>query len=146
MTEDSESCYENGVNNYYLDNDILKKCHPNCLQCSSGPNKNNEMNCKKCQKNFYMTEDTNSCYDYIPNNYYLDDGILKKCFSRCFNCFGAKDDKTMNCLGCINNDYFYKNDTYDCILKGDFEKRKNLEFSRLSDYNFYIFIWTRRAL
>ena len=46
----------------------------------------------------------------------------------------------MNCLGCINKDYFYKNDTNDCILKADFEKRKNLKFSRLSDYNFYIFI------
>ena len=140
MTEDSESCYENEVYNYFLDKDILRRCHPNCLQCSSSPNNDNDMNCKTCQNNFYITEDTNSCYDYIPNNYYLDEGKLKKCFARCSNCLGAKNNKTMNCLGCINNDYFYKNDTYDCILEGDFEKRNNLEFSRISDYNFYIFI------
>ena len=143
MTEDTESCYENGVNNYYLDNkdNILKRCHPNCLQCINGPNNDTYMNYKKCQNNFYITEDTYSCYNYIKNNYYLDKYILRRCYSRCANYLGAKNDVSMNCLGCKNDEYFYKADTNDCILKEDYTKRKNLEFSRTSDYNFYIFIF-----
>ena len=38
------------------------------------------MNCIKCKNNYYLTEDTNSCYNDIPDNYYLDnDQILKRC-------------------------------------------------------------------
>ena len=98
------------------------------------------MNCYKCPDKFYMIENSDSCYDYIPNNYYLDGNILKKCYELCFNCFGPKNTETMNCLGCINNDYFYRNDTYECIKKDEFKKRENLEFTRLSGDNFWIFI------
>ena len=46
----------------------------------------------------------------------------------------------MNCLGCKSDEYFYKNDTLDCIKKDEFKKKNNLEFTRLSSENFYIFI------
>ena len=99
MTEDTESCYEGEINNYYLENNILKKCYKNCLKCSSYSKNDNEQNCKKCQNNFYITEDTNSCYDFIPNNYYLEKNILKKCYYRCLNFLGGKNEVNMNCLG-----------------------------------------------
>ena len=141
LTSDTESCYDKVPDNYYLDDDNkLKRCHPNCLKCTSAPINDNDMNCKKCQKNFYFTEDTDSCYDYIPNKYYLDGEKLRKCYARCSQCLGAKNDKTMNCLGCINKDYFYKNDTLDCILIAELEENKTHELTKIFDYNFYIFI------
>ena len=97
------------------------------------------MNCKKCQDNFYITEDTNSCYDFIPNNYFLEKSTLKKCYYRCSNCIGGKNDGSMNCLGCTSEKYFYKEDTNDCILKDEYKKR-DLEFKITDNYNFYIFI------
>ena len=139
MTEDTNSCYNEVINNYYLENDILKKCHPNCLQCSSSSKNDNEQNCKKCKDNFYLTEDTNSCYDFIPNNYFLEKDSLKKCYYRCSNCIGGKNEGSMNCLGCTSEEYFYKEDTNDCILKDEYKKR-DLEFKITDNYNFYIFI------
>ena len=46
----------------------------------------------------------------------------------------------MNCLSCISDEYFYKNDTKDCILFKDYKKRSDLEFTKVNNYNFYIFI------
>ena len=127
---------------YYFDsvNEILRPCHKNCLKCYNKPISETNMNCYKCPENFYIVESSYSCYDYIPNNYYLDGNILKKCYELCFNCLGAKNSETMNCLGCKSDEYFYKNDTYDCIKPEEFKKRENLEFTRLSNKNFYIFI------
>ena len=39
----------------------------------------------------------------------------------------------MNCLGCIYDKYFYKNDTHDCIKPDEFNQIKNLGFIKL-DY------------
>ena len=49
MTEDTQSCYEEGIDNYYLDkNDFkLKKCHKNCLCCSTRATNDTYMNCLK---------------------------------------------------------------------------------------------------
>ena len=143
MTKDTESCYEGEIDNYYLDkNDlILKPCHKNCLRCKSSPISDLKMRCKNCQPKFYLTEDKDSCYDYIPDNYYLgENDILRKCYKTCFNCLGAKNSETMNCLSCISDEYFYKNDTKDCILFKDYKKRIDLEFTKVNNYNFYIFI------
>ena len=142
ITEDTKAFYEKDVDKYYFDstNQILRPCHKNCLKCYGKPKSETSMNCYKCPDKFYMIENSDSCYDYIPNNYYLDGNILKKCYELCFNCFGPKNTETMNCLGCINNDYFYRNDTYECIKKDEFKKRENLEFTRLSGDNFWIFM------
>ena len=89
-----------------------------------------------------MIEDKNSCIDYIPNNYYLDNTTyqLRKCFSRCSNCIEAKNNKTQNCLGCANDSYYYKKDTLDCILKEEITKTETKEFSNKDSIYFYIFI------
>ena len=141
-TEDTESCYDNVIDNYYKDNDILRRCHKNCLHCSTGSKNNTNMNCTKCKKNFYITEDTNSCYDYIPNNYYLDKVTysLRRCFSRCSECIEAKNNQTQNCLGCSNSSYFYKRETFDCVLKEEISTREKLEFSKKDNVYFYIFV------
>ena len=142
MTEDTNSCYNYIPDNYYLDSDnILKRCHPNCLRCSGKAENETFLNCLRCPNNFYVTVDTKSCYDYIPNGYYLDVNILRRCYYRCLNCFGSYNEETMNCLGCIEPEkYFYRNDTYNCILENEFNKRNNLDFTKISNYNFYIFL------
>ena len=142
MTEDTNSCYDKVIDNYYLDNNTLRRCHPNCLKCSTGSKNNTYMNCTKCIKNFFMIENKNSCNDYIPNNYYLDNSTyqLRKCFSRCSNCIGAKNNKTQNCLGCSNDTYYYKRDTLDCILKEEITKSETKEFYNKDSIYFYIFI------
>ena len=144
LTENTNSCLNYPLDNYYLDHDknILRQCHPNCKKCLSSPKNKTHMNCIICQSNLYLTFDTNSCLDYIPDHYYLDDyNILRYCHKKCFNCFGAWDNETMNCSNCINNNFFYKNDTNNCILKDEFKKRNNLEFQMIDNNNFYIFIF-----
>ena len=46
----------------------------------------------------------------------------------------------MNCLGCISSEYFYKNDTYDCIKPNEFDKKENLEFTKIDNIYFVIFL------
>jgi len=50
---------------------MLRKCHPNCLKCSSSPTINS-MKCISCQPSFYMTEDSQSCYQGEINNLLLN--------------------------------------------------------------------------
>ena len=142
LTEDTKACYAKDVERYYFDstNQILKPCHKNCLKCYGEPVSETNMSCYKCPENFYKVESYDLCYDYIPNNYYLDGNILRKCYESCMNCLGPKNSETMNCLGCKSDEYFYKNDTYECIKPEEFKKRENLEFTRLSNGNFVIFI------
>ena len=83
LTEDTKSCYENVIENYYLDNYILKRCHSNCKSCISKEINETHMNCLKCNNNFYITEDSNSCYKTIIENYYLNKNILRRCHPRC---------------------------------------------------------------
>ena len=72
-TEDTNSCYTGEIDNYYLDNDnIYKRCHPNCLRCHTKHVNNSYMNCESCIENYFITEDTNSCYTGEIDNYYLD--------------------------------------------------------------------------
>ena len=79
MTEDTKSCYNYVIDNYYLEDDSLKRCHSNCLQCTNNLNKK----CKKCQSNLYLTEDKKSCLLNGIDDYYLEDNILKKCHESC---------------------------------------------------------------
>ena len=130
---------------YYIDeeNKIYKACQSPCEECN-GPIINNElMNCITCKSNFYITEDTNSCYKE-KENYYLDNNILRRCHPRCSKCItGSKNDTNMNCLECIYNseeNYFYKEDTLNCILPSEFHKRDFIHLSTVPNYVFYIFV------
>ena len=119
MTEDSRSCYQGEIDNYYLDIDelIYKRCHPNCLRCSAKPLNNTFMNCKSCQYAHFLTEDTNSCYNIVIDNYYLDIRTLRRCHRNCFLCYGAPIDRYhMNCRNCKNNLYMTE-DTDSCYRR-----------------------------
>ena len=144
LTEDTNSCYENIIENYYLDNNILRRCHSKCKTCISKEINNTYMNCLNCKKNYYLTEDTKSCYENIIENYYLDNNILRRCHNRCKWCYsGSNNNKEMNCIECLNDEkniYFYQNDTTNCLLDSEFVERENIVFNRLENYNFYIFI------
>ena len=107
---------------YYIDekNKTFKVCESPCRECSGPIINETYMNCITCMKGFKITEDTNSCYEGLPENYYLDNDIFKRCYYRCNKCFnGSDDNSTMNCLSCISNEYFYRKDTFNCILKNE---------------------------
>ena len=125
------------------ENKIYKACQSPCSECI-GPIINNElMNCITCENNFYITEDTNSCYKE-KENYYLDNNTLRRCHPRCSKCItGSKNDTNMTCLECIYNseeNYFYKEDTLNCILPSEFHKRDFIQLSTVPNYVFYIFV------
>ena len=118
ITEDTNSCYDKIIDNYYFDfdNRILKRCHPNCLRCSGPYINDTYMNCISCKPGFYITEDTNSCYNYILNNYYLDnsDNTLRRCHQNCNLCSGAPENYySQNCITCKEG-YYMTDDTNSC--------------------------------
>ena len=60
-----------------------------------------------------------------------------------FKIYGAPNEESMNCIECINDPvkkYFYKKDVFICILPNEFEERENIEFEKINNINFYIFI------
>jgi len=117
ITEDTNSCYDNIVDNYYLDGNILRRCHNNCKSCYSKQINETHMNCKTCQNDYYITEDTNSCYGNVIDNYYLDGNILRRCYENCKSCYSKQINEThMNCKTC-QNDYYMTEDTYSCYDK-----------------------------
>ena len=100
------------------------------------------MNCITCKKGFNITEDTNSCYNHLPENYYLDNDTFKRCYYRCNRCFnGSNDNTTMNCLSCISNYYFYRKDTFNCVLRNETQKTNPIEIKpSLFVYLLFVFI------
>ena len=144
LTDDTKACYPREIDYYYYDINEreLKRCHPNCLRCYGAQIDEIDMNCVTCPKDYYKTIDVDSCYDHIPNNYYLDKekNILKRCFENCLNCLGPKNEESMNCLGCINDEYFYRKDINNCSKPEDFKKRENISLNKINNDNFYIFI------
>ena len=76
------------------------------------------------------------------DNYYLDNNTLRRCHSRCKFCYSVPtNNEEMNCIECLNDEkniYIYQNDTTNCILEREFIKRKNIVFTILQNYNFYI--------
>ena len=120
FTEDNHSCVNKNSTDYFLDleNNILRKCHPNCLKCNSSYINETHMNCISCKENYYMTEDTQSCYQGEINNYYLnyseEPWEYKRCHPNCLTCNSSYINEThMNCLTCQNN-YYITEDTNSC--------------------------------
>ena len=98
------------------------------------------MNCITCIKGFNITEDTNSCYNHLPENYYLDNDTFKRCYYRCNRCFnGSNNNTTMNCLSCISNDYFYRKDTFNCILKNEIQETNIIQI-KSSTFVYVLFL------
>ena len=81
----------------FLEENNQNKCHKSCKTCFGAQIDEENMNCETCIDNYYITEDTNSCYNLIPNNYYLDGIILRRCHPKCLKCsIGSKDDCIVN--------------------------------------------------
>ena len=98
------------------------------------------MNCITCIKGYNITSDTNSCYNYLPNYYYLDDDIFRRCHERCFKCFkGSDDDEHMNCLSCNSPIYFYRKDTFNCIRQNETEETEIIQIKD-SDFVHQLFV------
>jgi hypothetical protein len=70
MTEDTNSCYKEEIDNYYLDFDdkILKRCHENCRKCYLGSKDDNNMYCINCKnENYFYQADMLNCI--LPNEF-----------------------------------------------------------------------------
>ena len=148
ITEDTKSCYNIIINNYYLDVNTLtlRRCHPNCFLCSNAPKSDKFMNCLTCKKNYYMTEDTNSCYKRAIDNYYFDTNMYKKCHQNCLYCYNITDKETfINCLECYNfyvtedknTCYNYiKNNIYNFYNLSNNDKEENIYYEIPMDDHF----------
>ena len=116
MLEDKNNCEREDYPGYYLfDTNILKKCHENCLTCSSGYT-STEFNCLTCKENYYKIKNTNNCYNssIISKGYYLNGNYWeKKCFELCNTCEKSANSTSQNCLTCINNYHIIYN-TLNC--------------------------------
>ena len=127
---------------YYIDekNKTYKDCESPCRECSGPKINETYMNCITCIKGFNITEDTNSCYNHLPENYYLDNDTFKRCYYRCNRCFnGSNNNTTMNCLSCISNDYFYRKDTFNCILKNEIQETNIIQI-KSSTFVYVLFL------
>ena len=140
---DLNLCINYKPEGYYIDeNDkILKICEPPCKECYGAKINYTHMNCQTCQDNYFITEDTNSCYNSTPDHYYFDKDIYKRCHNRCLKCItGSEDDNNMNCLECIyEENIFYKRDTHNCIFPNEFKKRDIPEIKTQTSKFFYVF-------
>ena len=127
MTETTKQCFTADSNYYYLDDKILRKCHPNCLKCNSASkNEQNKiynsikinMNCISCKDNYYKLNGTNNCYDSSFQNegYYLKENIYYPCDENCLTCSDKKNDASNNCLTCDNSQKQYLvEDLNNCV-------------------------------
>ena len=124
LYSDPNICTNIRPERHYIDeeNRTYKKCDDPCGECY-GPNDNDTlMRCDSCLPGYNITEDTHSCYNNTPDFYYLDNDKFRRCHERCFKCFsGPNDDDHMNCLSCTAQ-YFYRIDTFKCILKNETEE------------------------
>ena len=87
-------------------------CHGSCYSCNSNePNK-----CTACQPNFHQKENEYTiCYEGIPEGYYLKDGVLKRCHSKCKTCIGEGSDDHNNCDSCEYPSYLDDEKTTNCV-------------------------------
>ena len=123
LTEDTKSCYNEVIDNYYLDNNILRKCHPNCKTCNNSFNDDN-MNCILCKDGFYKLNGTYNCYKILNDSFYFKDDTFFPCDENCLTCSKGKNETSNNCLSC---DFEYKK----LYLVEDLN---NCEYSNYSGY------------
>jgi len=98
-------CIDKVPDGYYVDDENLNtidKCYEDCKTCSESSTNSEDMKCLKCYQNkqFYFIENTHNCHKYPYQGYYLEENILKKCYSDCLTC-SAKE--VMNGKGKIIN-------------------------------------------
>ena len=136
LVENTNNCLQDPYPGYYLENNIFRKCHIACLECSRKPlvNKNEEVsNCDICNKDlgFYPKENSNLCKNTTKDGEYFDDDCkcYKKCYKNCKTCSGKEiNEYHMNCLTCNTNEGFtYFQKTTNCLNCKSQSKYANYE-------------------
>ena len=144
LDKDYNVCTNIKPKGYYIDEKekTYKNCQSPCEECSGPIINETYMNCITCIKGYNITNDTKSCYDHLPEQYYLDNDTFKKCYERCNSCLNGSDDSEhMNCLSCISNEFFYRKDTFNCILRNETNKTNIFEIKPfISLYILFVFI------
>ena len=144
LDKDYNICTNIKPKGYYIDEEekTYKDCQSPCEECSGPIINETYMNCITCIKGYNITNDTKSCYDHLPEQYYLDNDTFKKCYERCNSCLNGSDDSEhMNCLSCISNEFFYRKDTFNCILRNETNKTNIIEIKPfISLYILFVFI------
>jgi hypothetical protein len=103
--DNKASCYTGDIPQYYFDGRMYPKCYYLCNSCSlSGTPSNNQ--CSSCVDGYYPKEDyTQSCFAGDQVQYYMDNGIYKRCYSTCLSCNTLGDEVNHHCLTCLNGYY-----------------------------------------
>ena len=144
---DSNICTNEKPKGYYVDeeNKYFRACQSPCVECFGPKINDSHMNCLTCEEGLYITEDTKSCFRG-KENYFIDTDkkVLRRCHPRCSKCFiDSINDHNMCCLECIKDktkNYFFKEDTHNCILSSEFPKREFIVLTAVSSYSYVIFI------
>lgn len=143
LEDNLNTCTNKKPNGYFLDvnEKIYKKCSSPCFDCSGPYISFNEMNCINCLENYFITEDTYSCYDFVPINYIKENYTLKRCHPLCTECIKpSKNDSNMNCLQCEYG-YFLKTDTHNCIKPDEYKKREKKNLSKMKSDFLLLFVF-----
>ena len=115
-------CQNHNYSGYYLDyNGLYRKCYESCKECNGPPDKDLlfgyilSHNCKICANGYYKLGESN-CYSnetikYKVSHYYLyndsDNNLVwGECYKDCETCSKSGDSSDMNCLSCINNEWW----------------------------------------
>ena len=121
-------CFYGYINHY--GNNIVVKCKCELEKCLTCPRVafNNKL-CSQCNENYYPMENDPlnlgeyiNCYNEIPEGYYLDSKIYKKCYNTCETCEINGDNEFHNCLKC-NTEYksiINKNNYRNCYQNCSF--------------------------
>ena len=143
--ENTNNCEKVPYQGYYLEGNILKKCHKACASCSEKPilNENGEVtNCDICNKDigFYQVDNTKVCVNKTKEGEYFDEecNCYKKCYKDCLTCSGKEiDEYHMNCLTCDESKGFiYFSKTTNCLnCKSQGKYVNNEETECTDDYN-----------
>ena len=148
----STNCYERCEFYYYFndDNDFIctqkcpdkfkkliiekNRCIEECKNDNIYINEFNNTCYIKCPYGSYLKEDSQEkiCYDIIPDGYYLDNDLYKKCYLTCNKCNIGGNKLNHNCLECKDNFIFRKNNLNitNCYEKYD----NNYYFDKFNEY------------
>ena len=105
--ETNGNCYLAPKIGYYLEDNLLKKCHDKCSKCTS-LGTDTEMKCTECKVGYLKEDDTSgNCYIEPQQGYYLNtvDKIFEKCFPGCLTCFESYRTAVINNLDARLSDF-----------------------------------------
>ena len=123
IIENTHECIQDPGDYYILNSNIglIRKCHPNCLNCTSSPELDeNEniisQNCTECISGYHFEFNTNNCYNdsILEQGYYYsqNDNMYHKCDIQCKTCKNYSTSEEPNCILCNNDLWYYTADNY----------------------------------